>query len=183
MYQKNYKKSHGKPVKSARTYYAHGSVAYDNVQIPAYEHPAVDNAPRKKKPTAKKRTPVIHTFSWLYTLKVFMLFGMVFIGCMMIISAHVLLAKQRLQLQAHKDELAAIKNENAILASDISQQIDLEVIREKAQTQLGMAEPQDYQMIYIEVPKQSYTVQYATQEIEAERGESVRGLLDILKKE
>ena len=182
MNRKSYKRSPGRPVKNVNTYYSHGSVAYDQAEQ-AYEPRRPRTMPPRRIKTVKKPKPVVHTFSWLYTMKVFVLLGMVFVGCMMIMSAHALLAKERIELQKHKDELAAIKNENAILAADISQQVDLEVIREKARIQLGMTEPQDYQMIYIEVPKQSYTVQYATQEIEPSKGESVRGLLDILKKD
>ena len=33
---------------------------------------------------------------------------------------------------------------------------------------LGMAEPQPYQIVYIDVPKQSYTVQHADDEAEQE---------------
>lgn len=178
MYQKNYKKNQISRRKNTSGYYTDGSVAYDNVP-----HVRESNtpAPRNKRPESKRKT--VNTFSWLYTIKVFMLFGVVFVGCMMIMSAHALIVKERMTLQTHRDELAAIKNENAILSADISQQLDLEKIKEKAINDLGMSEPQEYQKVYIEVPKQSYTVQYATQETAEDSTSKGRGILGILNKD
>lgn len=46
------------------------------------------------------------------------------------------------------------------MASEISDTINLDYIEERAVNDLGMTEPQEYQIKTISVPEQSYTVQY-----------------------
>ena len=53
-----------------------------------------------------------------------------------------------------------------MLASEISDTINLDYIEERAVNELGMTEPQGYQIKTISVPEQSYTVQYSESESE-----------------
>ena len=53
-----------------------------------------------------------------------------------------------------------MQNENIVLSSEISDTINLEYIEDRAINELGMTEPQSYQIRTITVPEQSYTVQY-----------------------
>ena len=55
-----------------------------------------------------------------------------------------------------------LKNENNTLSSEISSQLSLDIIEKEATSRLNMAEPQPYQIEYIDVPKESYTVHYET---------------------
>jgi len=61
--------------------------------------------------------------------------------------------------------------------------IYLEYIKQEAMKRLGMAEPQTYQIVYIDVPKQSYTVQYAADENEKEEPSFFASILNFLKKD
>lgn len=54
-------------------------------------------------------------------------------------------------------------------------------IEQEAKTRLGMIEPQAYQIVYIDVPKQSYTVQYEAQAEEKEKGFGIGKFLDVIK--
>ena len=52
----------------------------------------------------------------------------------------------------------------------------MDYIKQEATERLGMSEPQSYQVVYIDVPKQSYTVQYAEDD-----GVESTSLLDKIK--
>ncbi len=67
----------------------------------------------------------------------------------------------RYQISSLKDELSTLQNENIVLASEISDTINLDYIENRAVNELGMSEPQSYQIKTISVPEQSYTVQYS----------------------
>ena len=70
-------------------------------------------------------------------------------------------AEMRYQISSLKDELSTLQNENIVLASEISDTINLDYIENRAVNELGMSEPQSYQIKTISVPEQSYTVQYS----------------------
>ncbi|MGL5677289.1 MAG: hypothetical protein ACRDDX_12800 [Cellulosilyticaceae bacterium] len=53
-----------------------------------------------------------------------------------------------------RETQSAINSMQAIIAS----QLDLDAIQKVAQTQLGMAEPLPHQVVYLELPQESYTV-------------------------
>ena len=81
-----------------------------------------------------------------------------------------------------KTELSELKNENLNLMSEMTDNTDLVYIEQEAKTRLGMVEPQSYQLKYIDVPKQSYTVQYAAADIEKiDDGFGITSFLGILK--
>lgn len=81
---------------------------------------------------------------------------------------HVLVANEEISLRKQKSELADLKAGNAILEAELTEKLDMDFIKEEAIKRLGMAEPQPYQIVYIDVPKQSYTVQHADDEAEQE---------------
>ena len=58
-----------------------------------------------------------------------------------------------LRAQLHRQE-----EQNAVLASEISMKYDINRIREIAVERLGLDEPKPHQIVYITVPKQSYTL-------------------------
>ena len=69
-------------------------------------------------------------------------------------------AEMRYSIQQLRNDLSTIQNENIVLSSEISDTINLEYIEDRAINELGMTEPQSYQIRTITVPEQSYTVQY-----------------------
>ena len=67
----------------------------------------------------------------------------------------------RFQIKELKEELSVLQNENTVLSSEISDTINLDYIEDRAVNELGMSEPQSYQIKTISVPEQSYTLQYS----------------------
>lgn len=87
--------------------------------------------------------------------------GVFFFGCVVTITAVSSVAEMRYQISSLKNELSTLQNENIVLASEISDTINLDYIENRAINELGMSEPQSYQIKTISVPEQSYTVQYS----------------------
>ena len=84
-----------------------------------------------------------------------------FFGCVITITAVSSVAEVRYEIAELQDELSALQNENIVLASEISDTINLDYIENRAVNELGMSEPQSYQIKTISVQEQSYTVQYS----------------------
>ena len=94
---------------------------------------------------------------------------------------------QRVETQKYKNKLADLKSENALLAIDVSEQMDLDTVKKIATEKLGMVEPQPYQIQYIDVPEQSYTLHYndETEQPKEQNEENtlVRTIVGLFKKE
>ncbi len=92
-------------------------------------------------------------------------------------------SRQRVTNQDLNAQIIALKSQNHTIETELAEKIDLEYIEEQATTRLGMAEPQPYQIMYISVPKESYTVQYdvASAPEEEEEGFSLSSLLQIFE--
>ncbi len=61
-------------------------------------------------------------------------------------------------------ELNELKEDNYYLENEFDNNLNLEYIEEVAINKLGMQKPSSYQIKYISVPKQSYTILYSTDE-------------------
>ena len=90
--------------------------------------------------------------------------------------------KEMTRLTKQKSKLEDLKSANAILEAELTEQLDMDYIKQEATERLGMSEPQPYQVVYINVPKQSYTVQHDTEETTAEAS-LVDKILDFFKKD
>ncbi|WP_455959651.1 FtsB family cell division protein [Anaerotignum lactatifermentans] len=107
---------------------------------------------------------------------------LIFAGCIAFMGATVIVKNQEVQIREKKDELATLKSQNAILEAELAEQVDLEYIKQEAINRLGMAEPQPYQIVYIDVPKDSYTIQYAADEVVEEEPSFIASILNLFKK-
>lgn len=61
-----------------------------------------------------------------------------------------------------REQLEQLNENNAYLETKLNETVDLKRIEEIAETRLGMAKPKSYQIKYIDVQRESYTVQYET---------------------
>ncbi|MCD8091275.1 MAG: septum formation initiator family protein [Clostridiales bacterium] len=67
-------------------------------------------------------------------------------------------------IAALQSELNELKEDNYYLENEFDNNLNLEYIEEVAINKLGMQKPSSYQIKYISVPKQSYTILYNTDE-------------------
>ena len=168
--------------RGSNVYYNSGSVAYQTA-VPAY----IPEAPLprvKARPLSEgqREERLLKRANRIYALKIFCAVAIIFCGCMAWIGMHAMLVKERIVLQEYKTQLAELKNENNMMMAELSEQMDLNKVKEIAESKLGMAAPQEYQVVYINVPKQSYTVQYATsQNVTAENTSFIQKILGHIK--
>lgn len=62
------------------------------------------------------------------------------------------------KLQFVKNEIRALKSSISFTESQISEKLNLDYIRDRASKELSMSEPLPHQIVYIQLPKQSYTL-------------------------
>lgn len=151
------------------------SVAYD--LEPAYLPQEFEEEEKRRSIQRKKEDAALRRQERAYAWKVCVVFSVLFVGCLVLMGSHAMVAKQRIVLEQQRQELAELKNTNAILSAELTEEVDLDSIKKEAISRLGMVEPQSYQVVYIDVPKQSYTVEYETEEAE----KSQTSILDGLK--
>ena len=154
-------------INKGSSYYAYGNVAYD-IQ-PEYT-PYYPNAAEEQHRIAEEKARKLENReSRITAFKFIVIIVLLFAGSIVFMGMNVRVANERVELRKEKNQLADLKASNAILQAELTEKIDLDYIKEQATTRLGMAEPQPYQIVYIDVPKQSYTVQYAADAAKEEK--------------
>lgn len=165
--------------KRGTSYYTYGNVAYelqpDYTPYPLHEEKRrKDEQAREAKAEARERR--------ISTTKMILISLVLFVGCIAFMGMHVLVANEEISLRKQKSELADLKASNAILEAEITEKLDMDYIKEEAIKRLGMSEPQPYQIVYIDVPRQSYTVQHADDEVQEDTS-VLSKLSNIVKKD
>ncbi|MFI3174146.1 MAG: hypothetical protein R3Y53_02955 [Bacillota bacterium] len=85
---------------------------------------------------------------------------LIFAGAIAFMTTKVQVDNISFEIRQANEELKGLQDMNAILAAELANEVDLDYIKSEAVNRLGMAEPQPYQIIHIDVPKTGYTVQY-----------------------
>ncbi len=88
-------------------------------------------------------------------------------------------SKYRTDIALKQAELSEIMSENQYLQTSLKENIDLNKIAKEA-VKLGLQKPQAYQITEVEVPNESYTVQYDT-EIEQQSDNIIDFFVKIIK--
>ncbi len=139
------------------------SVAYET--LPQY-YPDKNEEAKKERILQARKEKAERLRDRVISFKFAVAIAFVFSCCILTMSSYAKVVEKREQISILKSELSAIQSENNALSAEIAEQVNLEVIEKEAVERLGMAKPQQYQMIYIDVPEQSYTVQYSSNENE-----------------
>lgn len=116
----------------------------------------INEARKNIKANAKLKYSIITSYHW----KTLAIAIFIFIGAISFVAAKVKVDSIGVDIRRTREQLKNIKEENAILNAERMEEIDLEYIKREASERLNMSEPQSYQIIYIDVPKQSYTIQH-----------------------
>ena len=141
--------------------YNHGSSAYDidfDRRVREEQRKNIE-AERRRKQAVRERTE--RRENAFHLLRLAFAAGVFFFGCVLTITAVSSVSEMRFQIKELKEELSVLQNENIVLSSEISDTINLDYIEDRAVNELGMSEPQSYQIKTINVPEQSYTLQYS----------------------
>ncbi len=160
--------------------YNTGSNAYAYDFLPEEQAPK----PRRRRRTAiRQESKAERKERHIHVLKYICAAAVVFSGCFLCMSSVAAVSRQRVTNQNLNAQIIALQSQNHTMETELAEKIDLEYIEEQATTRLGMAEPQPYQIMYISVPKESYTVQYdvASAPQEEEEGFSLSSLLQVFE--
>lgn len=176
-------------------YYSSGNVAYH--QEYAYEQPAY--APDKYKPNEKpnkapkqrpssraaikQREKAQKREHLIGKLKLFASISVVFAGTIILMISYAEVSEMRYRISNLKEERSQLESQNVALEAEITEQISLSYVETEATTRLGMSEPQSYQIVYIDVPKENYTVQYDNNVEQDEDMSLIDYIMGLIKKD
>ena len=142
------------------------SLAYQMPATPAYA-PAPRRAPRpprqavrvkQKQASAKPRYVVVEDASPRVSLMSILTIIFIFACGFSIALSYAFISQKQNQISALHADIKDTMDNNERLRAEISQKFNLDDIRNIATKKLGMSEPKPYQIVYINVPKQSYVV-------------------------
>ena len=158
----------------AGSYYTYGNVAYD--LQPEYVPYRIQEADEQQRKEEARLAKAAARENRVNSMKVIAVALVLFAGCIAFMGMNVAADNAEVSLRKQKNELDNLKSANAILEAEMTEQLDMDYIRQEAAERLGMREPQSYQVVYIDVPKQSYTLQHHTDDVVEEES-----LLDKVK--
>lgn len=85
--------------------------------------------------------------------------GILIFGCSFLyVHMYSSLTTAQSELKSIKNQIRDTKSTISYTQSKISETLNLEYIRQRASKELGMGEPLPYQIVYVQLPKQSYTI-------------------------
>ena len=147
----------------AGSYYTYGNVAYElQPDYSPYRFREEEEERRREEARLAKAEARENRISSVKMIGVALV---LFVGCLAFMGMNVLVDNAEVSLRRQKSELENLKSANAILEAELTEQLDMDYIRMEATERLGMSEPQSYQVVYIDVPKQSYTVQHNADDV------------------
>jgi cell division protein FtsL len=111
-----------------------------------YEENTVLKAKRKQKSNNRAKFNLV--------LSIFV----VFILVSLVIYRYALITELNYNINESLKSYSEIKNENSILKVDIEKDTDLSKMRQIAEDKLGMHKPDKFQVIYVNVPKDDYSI-------------------------
>ena len=125
--------------------YVHGTAAR-KLEYDVYEKNKVLKAKRKQKSNNRAKVNLI--------LGILVVFSLIFL----IIYRYALITELNYNIDKSNKSYSEIKNENSILKVDIEKDTDLNKIKQIAEEKLGMHKPDKFQLIYVNVPKNDYSI-------------------------
>lgn len=165
---------------NAGSYYTYGNVAYElQPDYSPYRFREEEEERRKAEERLAKEEARENRIS---SVKMIAVALVLFVGCIAFMGMNVLVDNAEVSLRKQKSELESLKSANAILEAELTEQLDMDFIKTEATERLGMSEPQPYQVVYIDVPKQSYTVQHNADDV-ANEASLLAKITNIWKKD
>lgn len=115
-----------------------------SIPVPSEPKRKVKSAPRPKVDVA-------------FGLQISICGVVVFICAMFYVHSYSLLRAKQTQLNDLKQQKIDVSNQITSVEAQMTEKLDLDYIRERATNELGMQNPAAYQIVYIDLPKKSYT--------------------------
>lgn len=141
-------------------YYGNSYYGYNDTSV-AHDFYYETEAPVKKR-RRKAVSPEKKEIQQLNMPKTIASIAVVFTLSLVLLCSYAVNSSYRVEIASKQAELAEIEEENQYLKTALEDNIDLDKIAKEAE-KLGLQKPQAYQITEVEVPNESYTVQYDTQ--------------------
>lgn len=129
--------------------YQYGSAVHDYYEELPLQTPSY--TPSRKNRHVKK-------VDFRFALQVSLCGLLVFIGAFFYIHQYAEFGARQKELRQIKNEIRDTKSMISLTEAKMSEKLNLDYIRERASKELGMSEPMAHQIVYIELPKDSYVV-------------------------
>lgn len=150
-----------------------GTSAYNLDEYESYAHKTDKKRAERVKSRKKERTFVC---SFLIVSLV-----TVFCAASALIYTNVMMIRASTKAQKLEDELALLTEANKKAEMEINQKLDMKVIEERAVSELGMQRPDNSQIVYVNVKRDTYTEvseKDAGAHITASIKEVIKGILE-----
>ncbi|MCL2699050.1 MAG: hypothetical protein FWE68_01930 [Defluviitaleaceae bacterium] len=133
----------------------------------AGKEPFIKEKKRKKPPEAWRRiqrTKVVYVDilanTQFFTWRLLVSLAAIFVGMIAITISSAILRQEFAGLNALRNEIALLQEEEASLRARIAEDYDVVQIERIATTRLNMSQPRAHQIVYITMPRQDYVVQH-----------------------
>lgn len=149
-------------------YYSSTSEARSLDSLPAYETrwQAGENKKTVRKRTYFRKKKLVTVFMNVgqthakFSPYSVVTIGLVFLCALGLALSYAALLNKQLYISSLNTELKQIREQNLVVQSEISKNYDIKEIEKIATTRLGMSKPKAHQIVHINVPKQSYVIQF-----------------------
>lgn len=157
-------------------YYSSPYSSYNNTSVAHnfyYDENIAVRRSKKSRPVQDKKE-----IGQLNMPKTIATIAVVFTLSLVLLCANAVNSSYRGEIASKQAELAEIQEENQYLKTSLEDNLDLDKIEDEAE-KLGLQKPQAYQITEVQVPNESYTVQYDANVATQDKSvwEFVKGLL------
>lgn len=125
--------------------------------------------PVKKRRTLKKKVVRVREAAPLSLIKTYTTIAVIFCFVLTLLCLYASNSSLKIRLVELQDRLVATQEDNEYIRISIEDNLDLVKIQEQAM-KLGLQLPAEYQIVEINVPKDSYAVQYESKEVKKDEG-------------
>lgn len=132
-------------------HYQYGSTAR------AYQEVAPRTLPNTKPVHQPKHQPQ-KSLDKAFVLKLSICGGLLFTSSLIYIGSYSKLNATQTQKKTIKNEIREIESMISLAEAKRAEKLSSDYIRERAEKELGMSLPKAHQVVYIELPKEAYTV-------------------------
>ncbi len=144
--------------------YIQGTAAR-KLEYDVYEENKVLSEKKKQRVNNKVKVKVVFAFLIVFSL------------CGLVMYRYALITDLNYKINTRMNEYTEIRNENTRLMVKIESELDLQKVKQIAEENLGMQQPDKYQLTYVSVPKSDFTT--ASEEIKDE-SKTVGNFFDTL---
>lgn len=162
------------------SYYNSSSVAYDYETEREYYEPRRKQSIERRKKAKRNKIKIVNEAT-VHSAKIYVPLVIIFAFAVSVVMSNARVIEQKATIAQLKDELKQVQEDNNNIETELTKNINMEEVEKQASQRLGMQKPASYQIVYIDVPKQSYTSKFENNSDKIKTGK-LEELKESLKK-